>query len=100
MLPILDPVLHQQLRLAVMSLLLARQQADFSYLMNETGATKGNLSVQLRKLEDAGYLEITKKGAGPASRTTCTITEVGIDAFEAYVNAIDAYVNQARNSGG
>lgn len=100
MLPILDPVLHQQLRLAVMSLLLARQQADFTYLMNETGATKGNLSVQLRKLEEAGYIGITKKGAGPSSRTTCKITEAGIDAFEAYVNAIDTYVNQARKSGG
>lgn len=99
MLPLLDPVLHQQLRLAVMSLLLARQRADFTYLMTETGATKGNLSVQLRKLEEAGYLTITKKGAGPASRTTCKISKEGIDAFERYVNAIDQYVNQARNSG-
>ncbi len=82
-----------------MSLLLARQQADFSYLMGETGATKGNLSVQLRKLEEAGYIGITKKGAGPASKTTCKITETGIDAFETYVNAIDQYVHQARNSG-
>lgn len=96
MLPSLDPVLHQQLRLAVMSLLLARKEADFLYLIEETGATKGNLSVQIRKLQEAGYLSITKKGAGPTSRTTCTITDAGITAFETYVNALDAYLNQSR----
>lgn len=88
----LDPLLHQQLRLAVMSLLLTVESAEFTYLKQQTNATAGNLSVQLTKLEEAGYLVITKGFNGKVPRTTCAITPAGVAAFEAYVAALQHYL--------
>jgi DNA-binding transcriptional ArsR family regulator len=88
----LDPVLHNQLRLAVVSLLIAVDEADFTYLLERTGATRGNLSVQLTKLKEAGYLEIIKGYKDNYPNTRCRLTKAGIKAFERYVKAIKGYL--------
>lgn len=88
----LDSLLHSELRLAVMSLLLSVEEADFPYIKEQTGATAGNLSVQIDKLQQAGYIEVTKSFEGKRPKTTCKITPVGIKAFEVYVNALKSYI--------
>lgn len=90
----LDPLLHSELRLAVMSLLISVEEADFVYLRQQTGATAGNLSVQIDKLYSAGYIEVEKGFEGKRPRTTCRITEKGISAFEAYVDALKSYIRE------
>jgi hypothetical protein len=92
----LDPVLHSQVRLAVMSLLMGTKSAEFSYLLECTQTTKGNLSFQLGKLSDAGYIDIRKSFRGKYPLTTCLITEKGAEAFEQYVKCISGYLG--RNS--
>ena len=89
----LDPLLHSELRLAVMSILLNVESADFVYLKAETGATSGNLSVQLDKLQQAGYIEVTKGFKGKMPQTLCRITDQGRDAFAAYVEALRSYIS-------
>ena len=88
----LDPLLHSQLRLAVMSLLMNLDEADFVYIKLQTQATAGNLSVQLEKLAEAGYVTIEKGYAGKKPRTTCRVTEKGKEAFAAYVDALRDYL--------
>ena len=78
----LNPLLHSELRLAVISLLMTVEEADFVYLRQQTGATAGNLSIQIDKLNNAGYVEVTKTFKGKMPRTVCKITPVGVDAFE------------------
>ena len=73
----LDPILHSELRLAVMSLLLGVEEADFTYIKEQTNATAGNLSVQIDKLSTAGYIEVEKKFEGKRPCTTCRITQKG-----------------------
>ena len=94
MLKTLDPLLHSELRLGVMSILLGVEEADFVFLRQETGATAGNLSVQLDKLQKAGYIEITKTFRGKMPCTRCRITEEGIRAFEKYVEALRSYIEK------
>lgn len=88
----LNPLLHSELRLAVMSILIGVESADFVFLRNETGATAGNLSVQLDKLARAGYIEIEKGFQGRKPRTLCRITDAGRDAFAQYVEALQSYI--------
>lgn len=88
----LDSLLHSELRLAVMSILISVEEADFVYLRNETGATGGNLSVQLDKLQQAGYISIAKGFNGKMPRTLCRITPRGREAFAAYVDALKDYI--------
>ena len=88
----LDPILHSQLRLAVVSLLVYVEKADFAYLKEETGATSGNLSVQITKLKEAGYIRVKKKFKGNYPQTSCSITELGREKFAAYVQAISGYL--------
>lgn len=88
----LDPLLHSQLRLAVMSLLLGLNNAEFVFIKEKTGATAGNLSVQLDKLATAGYIKVKKSFKGKKPLTTCSITKKGISAFEDYVNALKNYI--------
>ncbi|MCR9251162.1 MAG: transcriptional regulator [bacterium] len=90
----LDPLLHSQLRLAIMSLLIGVESAEFVFIKEKTGATAGNLSVQLDKLSTAGYIEITKKFQGKKPVTSCKITKQGINAFENYVNILKQYINK------
>jgi DNA-binding transcriptional ArsR family regulator len=88
----LDPLLHSQLRLAVMSLLLGLESAEFTFLKEKTNATAGNLSVQLDKLAEAGYIAIEKSFRGKKPLTTCRITKKGIKAFEEYVSSLKGYI--------
>ena len=90
----LDPLLHSQLRLAVMSLLISVESAEFTFLKEKTNSTAGNLSVQLDKLSAAEYISIEKSFKGKKPLTTCTITKKGIKAFEEYVNALKQYIKQ------
>jgi DNA-binding MarR family transcriptional regulator len=90
----LDPLLHSQLRLAVMSLLIGLESAEFTYLKEKTNATAGNLSVQLDKLSEAGYIDITKSFKGKRPLTTCAITKKGIQAFENYVLSLKDYIQK------
>ena len=92
MLPKLDPILHSELRLAVMSILAGADEADFSYLKKQTGATSGNLSVQIDKLSAAGYITVEKGFKGKMPRTTCRISQTGLDAFNNYVEALKEYI--------
>ncbi len=89
----LDPLLHSQLRLAVMSILMNVDEADFVYLKEKTEATAGNLSVQLDKLSSAGYITIEKGFVGKKARTACRVTDLGREAFENYVAALRTYLN-------
>ena len=88
----LDPILHSQLRLAVMSLLISVKEAEFTYIREKTNSTAGNLSVQVQKLKEAGYIDVTKQFKDNYPLTTCKITPVGILAFEAYVKALQQYL--------
>jgi DNA-binding transcriptional ArsR family regulator len=90
----LDPILHSQLRLAVVSLLISVKEAEFTFLKEKTGATAGNLSVQIQKLKDAGYLEVTKQFKDNYPQTICKITPAGIDAFEQYVKNLQQYIKK------
>lgn len=89
----LDPLLHSQLRLAVMSILMNVDEADFVFLKEKTEATAGNLSVQLDKLSSAGYIAMEKGFVGKKTRTVCQITEQGRKAFEEYVETLREYLN-------
>ena len=88
----LDPLLHSELRLGVMSILISVESADFSYIRKQTGATAGNLSVQIEKLSQAGYITIEKGYNGKVPRTTCRIAKEGIKAFQEYVEALQTYI--------
>lgn len=90
----LDPLLHSELRLAVMSLLVSVKEAEFSFLKEKTGATAGNLSAQLQKLYEADYIVIEKSFRGNYPLTTCKATKKGIEAFEKYVEAISSYLKK------
>lgn len=96
MLPKLDPLLHSELRLAIMSLLVGVDEADFTYLKEQTGATSGNLSVQIDKLSEAGYIEVEKGFRGKMPRTVCRITLVGTEAFRSYIKALKKYITVGR----
>lgn len=90
----LDPLLHSQLRLAIISLLLSIEEADFNYLKEKTEATSGNLSIQLDKLSNAGYIEIRKEIVGKKPRTSCRLTQKGRDALDVYVASLREYLGK------
>ena len=88
----LDPILHSQLRLAVMSLLISVREAEFTYLKEKNNATAGNLSVQIQKLKDAGYIDVVKQFKDNYPQTICKVTATGITAFESYVENLKTYL--------
>lgn len=90
----LDPLLHSQQRLAIISILISVEEADFVYLKEKTGATAGNLSTHIEKLSEAGYIEVDKFIDGKRPRTVLKITPKGIDAFEEYVKALQDYIKK------
>lgn len=92
MFPKLDPLLHSELRLAIISILAGVEEADFNYLKEQTGASSGNLSVQIDKLAEAGYISIEKGFKGKMPRTTCKLTSSGMEAFRSYVKALKKYL--------
>lgn len=90
----LDPILHSQLRLAIMSLLISVKEAEFTFIKEKTNATAGNISVQVQKLKDANYIEVTKQFKDNYPQTLCKITPVGVKAFEAYVKTLQEYIKK------
>jgi DNA-binding MarR family transcriptional regulator len=90
----LDPLLHSQLRLAIMSLLMTLKSAEFTFLKEKTNSTAGNLSVQIDKLSEAGYITVEKSFKGKKPLTTCKVTPHGIKAFEEYVTALKQYITK------
>lgn len=89
----LDPLLHSELRLAIMSILISVEEADFVYIKEQTKATSGNLSVQIEKLKTAGYITVDRGFQGKRTRTVCQKTSEGVAAFQAYVEALKSYLN-------
>jgi len=89
----LDPILHSQLRLAIVSLLIGVDVAEFTYIREQTGATAGNLSIQITKLKEAGYIEVTKKFRNNYPQTLCKITSLGILRFSEYITDLKDYLN-------
>jgi len=89
----LDPILHSQLRLAIMSLLVSLEEAEFTYIKEKTSATAGNLSVQIDKLKQVGYIEVNKSFRNNYPLTVCKVTKKGIKAFEVYVEHLKTYLN-------
>lgn len=92
----LDPILHSQLRLAIVSILITVDEAEFNFLKEKTGATSGNLSVQVDKLKTEGYIEVTKSFRNNYPLTVCKITRKGINAFEKYVEHLKSYINPTK----
>ena len=89
----LNPILHSQLRLAVISILISVREAEFTYLREKTNATAGNLSVQINKLKEAGYIDVAKQFKDNYPQTVCKITPLGINAFEEYVKDLQSYLD-------
>ena len=89
----LDPILHSQLRLAIISLLVGTEMAEFTYIREQTGATAGNLSIQITRLKEAGYIEVTKKFRNNYPQTMCSITSLGKQKFSEYVYSLKDYLN-------
>ena len=88
----LDPILHSQLRLSVVSLLIGLKEAEFTFIKEKTGATPGNLSVQLEKLHSEGYITIEKTYKGKRPLTICRMSKKGIVQFDLYVKALQEYL--------
>jgi DNA-binding transcriptional ArsR family regulator len=93
----LDPILHSQLRLAVVSILIGIQEAEFTFIKEKTGATAGNLSIQINKLKDVGYIDVVKKFRGNYPQTICKITKLGIKKFEEYIAALKDYLDTGKS---
>lgn len=94
----LDPLLHSQVRLAIMSILISVRSAEFNFLLENINTTKGNLSFQLTKLKEGEYISINKSFKGNYPLTTCEITKKGINAYETYVDALDEYFKEFKNN--
>lgn len=89
----LDPLLHSQLRLAIISMLISSEKVDFTYIKEETKAAAGNISIQIKKLQEAGYIEVEKTFKNNYPKTMLSITDKGVQAFETYVNDLKKYLN-------
>lgn len=92
----LDPILHSQLRLAIVSMLMANEEVDFNYVKEVTHATSGNISVQIKNLQDAGYIEVIKSFKNNYQNTTLKITKKGIKSFEEYVSSLKQYIKTSK----
>ncbi len=92
----LDPILHSQLRLAIVSMLLTNEEVDFNYIKETTNATSGNISIQIKKLQEAGYIEVVKSFKKNYQNTSLKITKTGIKSFEKYVERLKQYIKTSR----
>ena len=92
----LNPILHSQLRLAVMSLLISVKEAEFTFIKEKTNSTAGNLSVQIQKLKEVGYIEVIKQFKDNYPQTICKITPAGIAASEEYVKNLQSYLTNPK----
>jgi DNA-binding HxlR family transcriptional regulator len=95
----LDPIIHAPIRLAILSILITVETANFSYLKESIGTTDGNLSTHLTKLEESGYVHIKKNFIGKKPRTTCAITKKGRAAFEKYLEQLEQIVQMQSEKG-
>lgn len=91
----LDPLLHSQVRLAIMSILVNVNSAEFSFLLENIETTKGNLSFQITKLKEAEYIKVKKSFRKNYPLTTLKITETGINAYENYIEDISDYFKKS-----
>jgi len=89
----LDPLLHSQLRLAIISMLINTEKVEFTHIKDETGAAAGNISIQIKKLQEAGYIDVEKTFVNNYPKTLLSITDKGVEAFEAYVESLKKYIN-------
>jgi len=89
----LDPILHSQLRLSIVSILMTVDEANFTFIKETTNAAAGNISIQIKKLQEAGYVKIKKAFKDNYPNTTVSITNRGMEAFENYVNNLKKYIN-------
>ena len=89
----LDPLLHSQLRLSIVSILMTVEEAEFTFIKETTGAAAGNISIQIKKLQEAGYVKVEKTFKNNYPNTTVSLTDKGIKAFEDYVNDLKKYIN-------
>ena len=89
----LDPLLHSQLRLAIISMLVASEKVEFTHIQDETKAAAGNISIQIKNLQDAGYVKVEKTFKNNYPNTTVSITSKGIKAFDDYVKNLKKYIN-------
>lgn len=89
----LDPILHSQLRLQIVSILMTVDVANFSYIKESTNAAAGNISIQIKKLQEAGYIKVEKSFKNNYPNTSISITRKGINAFEDYVDNLKNYIN-------
>jgi len=94
----LDPLLHSQVRLAIMSILINVKSAEFNYLLENINTTKGNLSFQLTKLKEANYISVKKSFKGSYPLTTCKITKKGMEAYESYLHSLEEYFRGYKNN--
>lgn len=89
----LDPLLHSQLRLAIVSMLVTSEKIEFTHIKEETKAASGNISIQIKKLQEAGYINVEKTFKNNYPKTLLSITDKGVKAFESYVNNLKKYIN-------
>ena len=89
----LDPLLHSQLRLAIISMLVSSEKVEFTHIKDETKAAAGNISIQIKKLQEAGYINVEKMFKNNYPKTLLSITDKGVKAFESYVNDLKKYLN-------
>ena len=89
----LDPLLHSQLRLAIISMLVASEKVEFTHIVEETKAAAGNISIQIKKLQEASYIKVEKTFQNNYPKTLLSITDKGVKAFESYVNDLKKYIN-------
>jgi len=90
----LNPIIHAPVRLAILTVLVGVKEADFNYLKETTGTTDGNLSTHLTKLEQAEYIKVTKTFRGKKPRTTCSITQKGLAAYQDYIKILEEYIKR------
>ena len=93
----LDPIIHAPTRLAILSILITVENANFIFLKESTGTTDGNLSTHLTKLEESGYITIDKNFVGKKPQTTCAITKKGRTAFEKYLEQLEQIVQMQKD---
>lgn len=96
----LDPLLHEPTRLAIVSVLAAVESLTFTELREQLGLTDGNLSVHLQKLEEKGYVGVSKAFVGRRPKTTCRLNAAGRRAFGHYLDQLEAIVQQGRRKPG
>ncbi len=89
----LDPLLHSQLRLAIVSMLVGSEKVEFTHIKEETNAAAGNISIQIKKLKEAGYIKVEKTFKNNYPKTMLSITDKGVKAFESYVNELKKYID-------